>query len=531
MKKLIVVTLIVFSLMLPAGIQGSMHLSAQVNAAYFPETGHTVKGRFLHYWRERGGLRQQGYPISEELQEVSEINGKTYTMQYFERAVFELHPENQPPYDVLLTLLGTFQYKQKYPGGAPGQVTNTSANSVLFPQTGKRVGGSFLLYWQQYGGLQQHGYPISDEIQEVSPLDGKTYTVQYFERAVMEWHPGNVPPNDVLLSHIGKFRYEAKYVANTQSSPTPKEVATRLISRTVLGSVGAYGQYLFWLDTRDGGRAIYGYELDEKREFLIKRLPLGAGSFTSDGNTLAWTEGTQAGDTIQGYDLSTGRESTLVEASTHNEFNDIAVHRNVLYYVKTGGLFGRDLSSGGERVVVDTTSEGSNPLGAFGRIVTADGILLWSRMQSCGKFCPMVARLFLLKLDGSQKSTVIATTTNGYGGYEVSGENVVWSGENDRRIYLYNMSTGFTKLISPTNVDSTNPLINGNLVAWTEGSIDRTSMKLYNIAIGSVSTVVPPSDSVGVVAAQAIISSEALAYTVQAERGTGRLELYVSRLK
>jgi hypothetical protein len=27
-------------------------------------------------------------------------------VQYFERARFEYHPENQPPYDVLLGLLG-----------------------------------------------------------------------------------------------------------------------------------------------------------------------------------------------------------------------------------------------------------------------------------------------------------------------------------------------------------------------------------------------------------------------------------------
>ena len=40
-------------------------------------------------------------------------------MQYFERAVFEKHPENQPPYDVLLSQLGTFQYKQKYQSAKP----------------------------------------------------------------------------------------------------------------------------------------------------------------------------------------------------------------------------------------------------------------------------------------------------------------------------------------------------------------------------------------------------------------------------
>jgi hypothetical protein len=46
---------------------------------------------------------------------VSQTDGKPYTVQYFERAVFEKHPENPPPYNVLLSLLGTFTYQKKYP--------------------------------------------------------------------------------------------------------------------------------------------------------------------------------------------------------------------------------------------------------------------------------------------------------------------------------------------------------------------------------------------------------------------------------
>lgn len=92
----------------------------QGNCQTFRETGKTVCGRFLQYWNTHGGLPQQGYPISGEFSEVSDLNGKPYTVQYFERAVFELHPENQPPYDVLLSQLGTYQFKRKYPNGEPG---------------------------------------------------------------------------------------------------------------------------------------------------------------------------------------------------------------------------------------------------------------------------------------------------------------------------------------------------------------------------------------------------------------------------
>jgi hypothetical protein len=33
-------------------------------------------------------------------------DGNVYTVQYFERARFEYHPENAPPYDVLLGQFG-----------------------------------------------------------------------------------------------------------------------------------------------------------------------------------------------------------------------------------------------------------------------------------------------------------------------------------------------------------------------------------------------------------------------------------------
>src|SRR5438045_983282 len=185
---------------------------AQDTSRTFPETGRTVRGRFLDYWNTHGGLAQQGYPISGEMQEVSDTDGKTYTVQYFERAVFEAHPEYQAPNDVLLSLLGVFLYKQKYPSGVPGQAANNSPGSVLFSQTGHHAGGKFLAYWNSHGGLAQQGYPISDEFSEVSALNGKTYTVQYFERAVFELHPENAGTQyEVLLSQLGTFQFRKKY--------------------------------------------------------------------------------------------------------------------------------------------------------------------------------------------------------------------------------------------------------------------------------------------------------------------------------
>lgn len=76
--------------------------------------------------------------------------------------------------------------------------------TVYFPQTGHNLGEPFLKYWRAHGGLPVYGYPITDAFQEKSELDGKTYTVQYFERARLEAHPENKAPWDIILGQLGR---------------------------------------------------------------------------------------------------------------------------------------------------------------------------------------------------------------------------------------------------------------------------------------------------------------------------------------
>ena len=197
---------------------------SQGDCRRFTDTARDVCGRFREYWEENGGLPQQGFPISAPMQERSETDGRIYTVQYFERAVFEAHPQNQRPYDVLLSLLGVGEYSRRYGRSiVPGQKASTT-NPLRFRETGKTVGGAFRDYWERNGGLPQQGFPITEEFQERSALDGKLYTVQYFERAVFELHTENQPPNKVLLSLLGRFRYDEKY--NAQGTPRPVTTPT-----------------------------------------------------------------------------------------------------------------------------------------------------------------------------------------------------------------------------------------------------------------------------------------------------------------
>lgn len=76
-------------------------MASNATIRYFPETGHTIRGEFKNFWERRGGLEIFGFPLSEEVTERLD-DGRNYTVQYFERARFELTSGG-----VRLALLGT----------------------------------------------------------------------------------------------------------------------------------------------------------------------------------------------------------------------------------------------------------------------------------------------------------------------------------------------------------------------------------------------------------------------------------------
>jgi len=161
---------------------------------YFPETGHTVIGGFLDFWEHRGGLDIFGYPISNEFREGH------FTVQYFQRARFEWHPENSPNYRVQLGLLGQRVYGRIDPPVADW-TTPWCRSQRYFHETGHVVSNAFLEFFDRHGGLDIFGYPISEAIYEGNQI------VQYFQRARMEWHPENPDPHKVQLGLLGNQVY------------------------------------------------------------------------------------------------------------------------------------------------------------------------------------------------------------------------------------------------------------------------------------------------------------------------------------
>ncbi len=207
------------------------------SVACFAETGRCVSGRFLDYWVANGGLARNGYPLTDERRELLE-DGNEYTVQYFERVRLEYHPENAPPYDVLLGQFGrriVLVGNEFVPALAPATAPATpSAGATYFAETGHNLGGRFRAYWEANGDLAQFGFPITEELVQPLPAVGGQYTVQYFERARFEYHPENAAPYDVLLGQFGRdILYQADLLAGDRGF-----ALLYLTSERVQGQIG-----------------------------------------------------------------------------------------------------------------------------------------------------------------------------------------------------------------------------------------------------------------------------------------------------
>ena len=447
------------------GLAPPQTTGAQERSRVFPETGHTVRGRFLQYWEDHGGLAQQGFPISDEQMEVSDTDGKPYLMQYFQRAVFELHPENPAPYDVLLTLLGTFAYAQRYgiAGAFAGQVNPT--NPHRFAETGHSIGGMFRSYWEAHGGLAQQGVPLSDELSEISSLDGRTYTVQYFERAVFEWHPENAgTPYEVLLSQLGALRQQAQAPDAALPAPGPNRRQYR-----PLGSA----QYLVWSEQNlppaaGGGRDSVEFRarnLATGHLQLVGDAPGPVDEAALDGSLLVWLHGGAAcppdcQNYVVGRDLATGRHLNI--ALTPERRRGLVAGGGKIGWQEGDRLVAYDVASGRSETLTQLDSVlGNRYLGAYA--LTA-GYAVWSEIVYSGD--PNVEYWLQARNFATGQSQ---TLRHGYSSskdqpVEISadGTAVVWT---DPALHYLDLVSGATRDLAPDY--ATHPSLHAGTVIWS----------------------------------------------------------------
>jgi hypothetical protein len=184
---------------------------------YFSETGHYVKGEFWDYYRANKNAQSLfGYPITEAFTKDG------VTIQYFQRARFELRPDLPVSQRVQLSPLGTLTYT---PGGQLSIVNPFACR--YFIKTGFSVCYAFLDYFNNYGGLEQFGYPIS-------PFEyHDDLIVQYFEKGRFEWKPWMPEGQRVGLADLGKIYFDQIKEDPNLLKPLPDNEIGRLISLQV----------------------------------------------------------------------------------------------------------------------------------------------------------------------------------------------------------------------------------------------------------------------------------------------------------
>lgn len=188
-------SLLLASISLIAISSGQPTFAAGEIERYFPETGHWVSGEFLEYFqRVPFPDTIYGFPITDAF--IHPQTGRR--TQYFQRALFEFHPENPPGQRVQLSPLGEWVYQP----GEPIEIPPNNPACQLFGNNPIPVCFSFLDYYLEFGGTDNFGEPISG----LENNDGRI--TQYFEYARIEWHPENTLAARITLGNLGEGYFD-----------------------------------------------------------------------------------------------------------------------------------------------------------------------------------------------------------------------------------------------------------------------------------------------------------------------------------
>lgn len=297
----LIAALVLAFLVLPAGAGAQPRRQAAERC--FPETGHCLSGAMLRFWEQHGGLAVFGYPIGPAADEVSAEDGRTYRVQWLERARFELHPENHAPDDVLLGRLGDALLRNRGVDWAriPGQ-QNASPGCLGFP-TGHTLCNSAVVardvavqtgfrdYWEAHGlrdpardpaarSLALLGMPLSEPLVETNSSGG-TVLAQYFERARLErtltisQGGTRVQPGPTVL--------QGRLGAELRASRLPVQTLDARYATTNLPiSVVADEQGVVWSVVEESAGVILAADPDGSNQRTLAADPDGVGEVVVD---------------------------------------------------------------------------------------------------------------------------------------------------------------------------------------------------------------------------------------------------------
>lgn len=129
-------------------------------------------------------------------------------------------------------------------------------NCRYFGDAGHYVCDEFLDFFETHGGLEIFGYPLTEAFYDLAH-DG--LRVQYFQRARMEWHPGNPPSYQVQLGLLADELGYSYPLALPEKIPSSNSVIHHYFPATKHVVSYAFLDYF----REKGGLDIFGYPRSE----------------------------------------------------------------------------------------------------------------------------------------------------------------------------------------------------------------------------------------------------------------------------
>jgi hypothetical protein len=162
---------------------------------YVPETGHVIEAHFVAFYDKHGGRQILGDPLTDAF-----IDPKSgLLIQYFENARLELISGEKTDWTVQLAPLGQMIFGWDQP--SEDDLSQPSPGCRFFPEARFSVCHAFLDFFEQHGGVEVFGLPISSNRIE----DGNL--TQLFQRFRLEWVADDSSDHAIRISPLGRIHF------------------------------------------------------------------------------------------------------------------------------------------------------------------------------------------------------------------------------------------------------------------------------------------------------------------------------------
>jgi hypothetical protein len=273
-----------------------------------------VCDQFLDFFESRGDVEIFGYPLTEWLIEDG------WLVQYFQRVRMEYHPDNPPQYQVQLGLLGDFLAPPDKEPRLPesNKPKSNDPDRRYFPETGHTTGFIFLKFFDESGGLDIFGYPVTEFLIE----NGRF--VQYFQRALMEWDPNQ---SGIVLHNLGEMWIDqnAHLLEWTKPVPPfgiipPEEPVPDAPSVTSLHATASVSNAF---TGRNGLQTVWVYVFDQNGEPVEGANVTLVVHYPTDDHTLGMPMTDSRGHTRSDFELDNPVRGQLVVIDASVEYQGV----------------------------------------------------------------------------------------------------------------------------------------------------------------------------------------------------------------